>query len=222
MQISFFRLLAILLGIGLCSPVGFAQEKAEPNKTPFQETADSLLASCAMHLMAYGHLPHLTSWSRLKGGDSDAAFLKRCKSFPDDLMKALGNRESVDHETAVGFLATYASLARSHAAQLLEKDLSFAVDLALAPHSGKIREALAGILQAQAPKTRLMAALALLSLDESHAKANEVLQASAASADAECLAKTSCFIGVARLASPQAVEDLGRLVKERYPTVRGA
>jgi HEAT repeat protein len=102
----------------------------------------------------------------------------------------------------------------------LEKDLSFAVDLALAPHTGKIREALVASLQAKAPKTRLWAARALLCLDESHAKANELFQASAASADAKLLVETSNFIGLARLTSPQAIEYLGRLLKHRDPSVR--
>jgi hypothetical protein len=220
MHISFFWSFAILLGIGLCSPAGFGQEKEEPAKTPFQETSDSLLGGCAMQMVEYWHLPHLTSWGRLKGGDLDAALLKRYKSFPDDLMKALGNRGSVDHETAVRFLAFYAGLARGHAAQLLEKDLSFAVDVALAPHTGKIRKGLAAGLQAKASKARLMAALALLCLDESHAQANAVLQASAACADAELLTETSWVIGVARLTSPQAMAYLGRLLKHRDPKVR--
>src|SRR5262249_17778512 len=130
---------------------------------------------------------------------------KRCARFPDDLLKALTNQESVDHEPAVRFLAYYASLVRTHAAQLLEKDLSNPVHLALAPHTSKIQEALVASLQAKSLPTRLMAALALLSLDERQAKANEVLQASAASAETKLLAETSGLIGAARLASPQAI-----------------
>jgi hypothetical protein len=101
MRTSFFRLLAILLGIGLCSPAGFGHEKAGKKETPFQETAESLLRDSAMQLIADAHLPHFTSWRRLKGGDADAAFQKQCQSFPDDLIKALDNQESVDHEAAV-------------------------------------------------------------------------------------------------------------------------
>jgi HEAT repeat protein len=220
MRVFFLRLFAIQVGIGLCSPAGFGQEKEEPSKTPFQETADSLCGGCALQLMEYGHLPHFTSWSRLKGGDFDDAFQKRSKSFPDDLMKALGNRKSVDHEAAVHFLAFYASLARNHAALLSEKNLCLAVDLALAPYTCRIRDGLIASLNAKAPKTRLMAALALLCLDQSHAKANEVLQASASSPDAKLLAEASQNIGLAHLTSPQAIEYLGRLLKHRDPTVR--
>jgi hypothetical protein len=111
MRTSFFRLFAILLGIGLCSSAVFGQEKEEPKKTPFQEDAESVLGSSAMQLVAYGHLPHFTSRIRLKGGDSEAAFQKRCQRFSDDLTKALDDRESVDHETAVSFLAGYAGMA---------------------------------------------------------------------------------------------------------------
>jgi HEAT repeat protein len=224
MTTSFFRLFAILLGIELCSAAqGFGHEKEEPKKTPFQETANSLLVGCGMQLVEYGYFPHFTSWSRVKGDFVDAAaFQKRCKDFPDDLMKALGNRESLDHEAAAAFLASYVSMARSHAAKFSEKDLSVAVDHALAPHTGKIREALVASFQSKAASTRLLAALVLLCLDESHVKANEVLQTSVMSVDAKFLSETSQFIGLAHLTSPQAINYLRRLLKHRDKSVRHA
>jgi HEAT repeat protein len=230
--ISFFRWVAILLGVFLCTPSGFGQEKEEPKKTPFQETAEWLMSGSAIQLMEYWHLPHLTSWNRLIGddgfgaflnvGDTLAGFQKRSQSFPDELVKALNNPDGVDHETAVEFLAAYACMARHHAAHFSEKSHSRAVDLALAPHTGKIREALVISLQAKAPKTRLMAALTLLSLEESRARANEVLEASAKFANAELLAEACGFIGSAHLTSPQAIAFLGRMLKHTDPTVREA
>src|SRR5262249_24282547 len=151
------------------------------------KTAQKLLCGCALPLMEYGHLPHFASWSRAKGGDFDAELQKRCKTFPDDLLKAVESREGADYQTAIAGLATYASLARLHATLLGEKALPRAAGIALAPHADRIRKALAASLQAKSSATRLLAALALLCLDERHAKANEVLQASAASADAEVL-----------------------------------
>jgi hypothetical protein len=220
MTTSFLRLLAILLGIGLGSAAEvFRHEKVEPKETPFQKTASSLLVGCAMHLSEYGHFPHFTSWSRVRGGNVDAADRKRYKDFPDVLMKALVNRESVDHATAVAFLANYANLARIHAANFSEKDLSVAVDHALAPHTGKIREALVAILQAKTANTRLMAAMALLCLDENHVKANEVFQASVMLPDVD-LSETSRFIALAHLTSPQAINYLRRLLKHRDMRVR--
>src|ERR1700683_839777 len=107
----------LVLAIGICSTAqGFGQDKVEPKKTDFQETANMLLGGCAPYLVEYGHLPHFTSFSRFKSGDFDfdADFRKKCLRFPDDLIKALGNQNSADHETAVFVLATYASLARNH------------------------------------------------------------------------------------------------------------
>lgn len=215
------RVFALALGIGLfCPAQGFGQEKEEPKKTPFQETSDSLLAGSAMQLMEHWHFPHYRSWARWNVGGLDAEFQKRFKSFPEELLKALGNRESADHESAVGFVAFYAALARGHAARLNQRHLSSAVDRALAPDTDKIREGLVASLLAKAAKTRVMAAIAVLSLDESHAKANEVIKASVASADSKVLWEASRLIGLAHLTSSQAVECLRRLLKHRDPYVR--
>jgi HEAT repeat protein len=173
-------------------------------------------------MMEYGHLPYLASWRRMKGGDIDAAFQKRLQDFPADLLKALENRESADYNAAVTGLAIYTGLARTHAASLREKDLSRAVSRALAPDTARIRKALGAGLQAKSSETRLMTALTLLSLDENDAKANEVLQAIAASADAKLLAKTAQMIGGACFTSPQAIGCPGRLLKHRDPEVREA
>lgn len=221
MRTSYVPFMALLLGIGLpFSARSFGQEIEKPTKTPFQETADSILDSCILPLIEYWHFPHFTSWARFKGGDGDAEFQKECQTFPADLMKALANPESVDHDSAVAFLARYAMLARGHAARLSERNLSVAVERALAPHTAKIREALLGSLQSKAAKTRLLAAVALLSLDESHAKANEILEASAASTDTELLSETSEIIAAAHLTSPQAINYLRRLLKHRDKNVR--
>jgi HEAT repeat protein len=213
--------MALLLGIGLpFSARSFSQEIEEPKKTPFQETADSILDSCILPLVVYWHFPHFTSWARFKGGHGDAEFLTKCKTFPDELMKAVANPESVDHDSAVAFLARYAMLTRGHAARLSERNLSVAVEHALAPHTAKIREALLGSLQSKAAKSRLLAAEALLSLDVSHAKANKVLEASAASVDTELVTEICGFIWVAHLTSPQAINCLRRLLKHRDMSVR--
>lgn len=72
MRISFSRLLMIFLAIGVCvASHSYSQEKEEPKKTPFQETADSVVGGCAMRIVGYGHFPHFTSWGRCKWGKTD-------------------------------------------------------------------------------------------------------------------------------------------------------
>jgi HEAT repeat protein len=229
MRTRLLRFFALLLGIGFCSSAGFGQEKEEPKKTAFQETAESLLGGCLFDLMEFGYfphltsLPHLTSWESVVwpgGSQIPAEFQKRFESFPGDLLKALDNGESANHEAAVVFLASYVSLARNHTVEHREKDLSHAVGLALSPHTAKIRKALDTCLKGKTPKTRLLAALTLLSLDEHHARANEAFQGVVASSGAELLGEASRFIGVAHLTSPQAMAILGRMLKHADSSVR--
>lgn len=173
-------------------------------------------------MVEHWHLPHFMSWSKLKGDDFDAEFRKRMASFPDDLVQAIGNRDSMDHKAAVQFTAVYAHWVRSHAAHLSAGNLAVAVDRALAPHTAKIRDGLVGSLQTKEAKTRLMAALTLLSLDEKHLKAIEILQASASSPDAELVSKTCECIGLAHLTSPEAFEYLRCALNHADKTVRQA
>jgi HEAT repeat protein len=224
MRTTFLRLFATFLGVALGSSAGFAGEKEEPDLTPFQKTTQGLTGGCGLQMMECGHLPHFASWAKLpKGGDVDDEFIKRCKTFPDDLMKALESREGVDHDAAIGFLAIYAALARCRAAAFSERSLPSATGLALAPHTARIRQALAAsVTREKRSETRLMTALALLSLDEGHTEANKALQAGAASADAKLLASASHLIGLAHLTTPQAIDFLGRLLKHRDPAVREA
>jgi hypothetical protein len=224
MRTTFLRMFATFLGVALGSSAGFAAEKKEPDPTPFQESARMLFGGSFLQMVQFGHLPHLASWAKLpKGGDVDDKDIQRCKSFPDDLMKALESREGADHDEAVAGLAYYAALARFRAVTSSEKNLPSGVGRALAPHTARIRQALAaGVAREKTPRTRLMAALALLSLDEGHAEANKILQASAASADAKLLADASQIVGLAHLTTPQALEFLGRLLKHRDPAVRQA
>ncbi len=223
MRTAYVALMMVLLGIGLpFSARSFSREKEEPKKTPFQEAADLISCASVDELIESWHFPHLTSWGRLKDSDGDADFQKKCKTFPDELMKALANPESTDHQSAVAFLVSYASLARGHAVRLSERNLSVAVERALAPHTVKIREALIASLQTKAAKTRLLAALALLLLDEGHAKANEVLEAGVASADTELLDVVNWSIAVGHFTSPQAITVLRRLLKHRDKSVRHA
>ncbi len=73
MRNSFSRLLAIFLAIGVCfASHSYGQEKAEPKKSPFQETADSVIRECVVTLVAYGHFPYFISWCQCKwGGNFD-------------------------------------------------------------------------------------------------------------------------------------------------------
>lgn len=213
-----FRQIAMVLAVLPCPSVALGHENS-PKKTPFQETAASLLGGTALQLIDSWHFPHFASWARYNV-NADTIFRRRFRSFPDDLISALADQDAVNQEAAVSFLATYTSLARAHAAQLVEKNLSLAVDLALAPHTEKIRKALLASLRAKSPRVQLMAALTLLSLDERHVKANEILLASATSADAELLGETSHWIGVARLATPQVIEHLRQLLQHRDKSVR--
>jgi HEAT repeat protein len=137
-----------------------------------------------------------------------------------ELLKALDSPDSVDHATAVEFLASYTCLARAHAAQLAEKDLSIAVRCALAPHTDKIREGLIACLQEKAAKTQLTAALVLLNLEDGHARANEILLANTLLRDGEFLSESCRRIGIAHLTSPQAIECLRRLLKHPDKGVR--
>jgi PBS lyase HEAT-like repeat len=217
------RLLALLLAIELGSAAqAFGQEKEEPKATPFQETSQMILSGCGMQLMEYSRFGHFQSWGKIKGDDFDAEFQKRFKSFPDDLMAAIGNQKSADHDAALAFLMGYASLVRCHAASLSEKDLSLAVHRALAPYTDKIKEGLVKSLQAKEATTQFVAALALLCLDEKHAKANEIFQANAPSGTEGNPPIVCLFIGLARLTSPPVIEYLGRLLKHRDPAAREA
>lgn len=214
-----FWLLAVIVGFALFAAVtGFGQEDNTPKKSAFQQTADSFLGGCGLQMVEYGHFPHFQSWRRLKETDSDAELQKRYESFPGDLIVAVGDRENSDHEAAIVFLAKYASFARMHAAQLSEKDLPLAVDRALAPHTAELTAALVESLKDKAASTRLMAALTILCLDESHAKANESLRASAK--ESKSLVETCRSIGFARLTSPQALELLRRQLKHHDPDER--
>lgn len=206
----------VVLTLRLQAPLAAAEE--ESKKTPFQEMATSLLAGGLMHLMEYGHLPHFTSWQRMQG-DVDDNFRKRCRRFSDDLIAVLGKRGNADHESAILGLAIYTSYARYHATRLSEKDVARAVERALAPHTGKIRQGLGAGLQDKSPEIRLLAALALLNLDEKDARANEVLKACADSAE-EPPPAFSSLLGVARVTSPQAIEYLRTLLKHRKANVR--
>jgi HEAT repeat protein len=206
--------------MGFCSVAGFGRDEAESRQTPFQESADALVSGCGLQLIFYGHLPHLASRGRMKTDDNDVDFQKRCQAFPADLLKALENRASVDHAAAISSLAVYAGFARTHAADLREKDLALAVQRALAPDTARIQHALRAGLPAETRETRLMAGLALLSLDESDAAASEALRASSESADVGLPAQTAEMIGLAHLTTPQATQCLGRLLKHRDPRVR--
>src|SRR5579862_8449063 len=113
MRSTCIRLVALLLAAGLCpAGQGFAQEKADAKTTRFAETAMMVLQGCGIQLMEYRRFAYFQSWSRLQGGDFDVEQQKRFKSFPDDLMKALGNQENVDHEAAVAFLGGYGGVVR--------------------------------------------------------------------------------------------------------------
>jgi HEAT repeat protein len=220
-------LLVIFLAIGVCfAGHSYGQEKEEAKKTPFQETAESVWRNCGLTLIAYGHFPYFTSWCQSKWGENiDAEQQKRFESFPDALIKALNDRDSADQESAIEFVAHYVGFARSDVAYFSrintsEKDLARAADSALSPYTAKIKKALGANLMAKPAKTRLNAAAALLALDSSDVEANKTFQAGMASADPELLWRTSQLIAQSRFTSPQAIGELGRMLKHRDRSVR--
>jgi len=221
MDVARLRLLALILGMGMCFPAqSLGQEKAKAKETAFAKTVASLNGGCAMQLSEFWHFPHFTSWGRLKNDGFPAEFQKRFTSVPSDLMKALSDVEGEDYETAASFLAFYCSLARNHAARLGEKNLFKAADRALDPHTGKIRKRLAVGLSAKSNKVRMYAALTLLSLDETHPKATEALKSGRLSENAALVSKACQLIGFAQLASPQAIDYLRKSIRHRDVDVR--
>jgi hypothetical protein len=81
MRASFFGLFAMLLEIGRCLPSGGrsmappdppgrsspVKENQESKKTPFQETAESMLGGSALPLIEFWHLPHFHVLEQMQG-----------------------------------------------------------------------------------------------------------------------------------------------------------
>ena len=230
MRISFSRLLMIFLGIGVCvASHSYGQEKEEPKKTPFQETADSVSCSCAMHIVGYGHFPHFTSWGRYKWENTEIEFQNRIKSFPEDLLKALIDRESANQESALEFLVLYVALARYHTTHFIsknasEKDLARATDFALSPYSAKIKETLVANSMTKSAKMRLNAAAVLLaSLDSSGRRSQQRrFKVGVASANQEIMTRINLISAWATGPSPQAVDNLGQMLSHHDKSVREA
>lgn len=207
MQTHPVRLFVVLLAVAACFVKNVRAD--EPKESPFQELATGLLGGAMMHMIEYGHFPHFASFHRAKG-DLDDETRKCCKRFPVDLIEAFGKQRSADQETAITSLAVYASYARRHALDLSSCDPARQVELAFAPHTEKIRKALVASLQ-EVPKTRLFAALTLLTLDDKDARANQAFAVAAKSAT-EPTSELCMFLGVARISSAEVLEYLRALL----------
>ncbi len=142
-------------------------------------------------------------------------------------MMALTDRDSADQESAIEFFALYIALARLHTTNFItknasEKDLSCAVEFAMAPYTAKIKKALVANLMTKSAKMRLNAAAVLLALDSSDVEANKTLQAGVASANQEIMTRINLISAWATGPSPQAVDNLGQMLSHHDKSVREA
>lgn len=212
---------AFLVSIWSILP-GFGQEKAQPNQSTFQKTAECLISGGAMGIVAYGHFPHFTSSSKMKGGDIDEETRQRFERFPRQLIEALSERDTENKKEAIRFLYWYTAFVRGHAALQFDKRLSHSVENALSPNSQLFKQRLVEALKAKDTDTRRCAALALLGIDESHAQAREALRSIVATAKAEMLNDICSHIGRAQLAEPTMIRLLGQMLEHRDARVREA
>lgn len=189
-------------------------EKKSTDEKPltFQDKCSSLLLGTYQDVLAFNITPGLDEYFAIAGYDS----------VPDELVEALRDNISKNHEMALHSLVVIAGLVRQSCQDDQLNAMPRRFRLALGRNASRIRDALKQCFDDPSPKARFLAGATLLVLEPDNAPALEVVRSGLMLGGAKLRAECCDTIGLLRLSHGEIIEALEKSLRSSHGKVRRA